>query len=135
MNAQSPAGSLRARLGGRERGTAALETAALLPGIILFGFLVFQFGVAMWTMVEADTAVRSAARAASLSTGDLKLDADAAAEDSLPGVLSVKPGTLAVDLQPANGFDGVRVTLGVEIPGLLFGPSTVWRHADMPMIK
>jgi Flp pilus assembly protein TadG len=142
MNAQSPARSLRARFGGRERGTAALETAALLPLIIFFGFVVLQVGIAMWTMVEADTAVRSAARAASLSTGDAQGDALKAAKGSLPGVLSVKEGTLTVT-NPPNGFDGVAVTMDVEIPGLrieipglpVFGRGTVTRHAEMPTIR
>jgi uncharacterized protein (UPF0333 family) len=139
MSAQSPARSLRAQLGGRERGTASLESALLLPFIILFGIVVFQVGVAMWTMVEADTAVRAAARAASLSTGNPAADAQTAADNSLPGVLSVK--TLDFLQQPTSGFDGVRVTLGVEIPGLRIpglpglGRGTVTRHADMPTIK
>jgi Flp pilus assembly protein TadG len=108
-----------------------LETAALLPLVIFFGFLVFQVGVAMWTMVEATTAVRSAARAASLSPDNRQHAAEAAAASSLPGVLAFVPGTLKA--QPMNGVDGVTVTLDVKIPGLLgFVPSTVTRHADMP---
>jgi hypothetical protein len=36
-----------------------------------------------------------------------------------------------------NGVDGVTVTLGVQIPGLhvKFMPSTVTRHADMPITR
>jgi len=131
MTGESFARSFRSRVGFRERGTAALETAALLPLIIFFSFVVFQVGVAMWTMVEATTAVRSAARAASLSPGNLQPAAEAAAASSLPGVLAVVPGTLTA--QPMSGVEGVTVTLDVKIPGLLvFVPSTVTRHADMP---
>jgi Flp pilus assembly protein TadG len=113
-----------------------LETAALLPLIIFFSFVVFQVGVAMWTMVEADTAVRSAARAASLNPDNIQGAAAAAAASSLPGALAVDGPVTALPMA-VNGVDGVTVTLGVQIPGLhvKFMPSTVTRHADMPITR
>lgn len=129
MTTESWTRSHRDRVGRSDRGSAALETAALLPLIILFGVMVLECGVAMWTMVETDTAVRSAARAAG-SDSDPSA-AKRAAEKSLPAVLTAALGSPTVT--PLPDVKGVRVTLEVKIPGLsILGPLTVTRHADMP---
>ncbi len=133
MNPQSLTRSRRVRVVSGERGTAALETVALLPLIIVAGLLVLQGGIALWTVVEADTAVRSAARAASLSDSPVDAARDAA-KNSLPGLLARDMADPAV--APLADPDGVRVTLTVGIPGwssLGLGPVT--RHADMPTIR
>lgn len=127
MTAGYLARSSRARVGGRDRGTAALETVALLPIIILVGSLMLQLGVAAWTTVAADTAARSAARAATLDRDPL-----AAANNSLPGSLTVSPGNVHTLHSP----DDVRVTLRINIPRVSLLPVfTVQRDAVMPNIR
>lgn len=127
MTAESLARSRRVRLGRRDRGTAGLETVALLPIILLVGTLVLQLGVAVWTTVAADTAARSAARAVTLGG-----DAVTAANGSLPGSLSVSSANVIV----SHGSDDVRVTLTINIPRVSVLPVfTVQRDAVMPDIR
>lgn len=124
---RSPARSNRAAAGYRDRGSAALETVALLPLVILVGSLLFQLGVAVWATNAADTAARSAARAVTLGG-----DALTAANSSLPGALRVAPG----DITTVSGRDEVRVTLRVGIPRVSVLPDlTVQRGAVMPDIR
>lgn len=119
--------SSRMRVGRSSRGSAALETVALLPIIIFVGTLLLQVGVAVWTTVAADTAARSAARAFTLHRDPL-----AAANDSLPGGLRVSPGDIDTVNSPE---DVVRVTLRINIPRVSILPTfTVQRDAVMPNI-
>ena len=119
--------SKRFSVGRRDRGTASLETVALLPIVILVGSLLLQLGVAVWTTVAADTAARSAARAVTLDRDPLT-----AANSSLPGGLSVGLGD--IDTLPTS--DGVRVILRVNIPRVsVLGALSVTREAVMPNIR
>ena len=137
MNARSRAGASRVRCGRRDRGSAALETVALLPLLIFVGSFFLQLGVAVWTTAAADTAARSAARALSLTQGSLErggplIRARKAANDSLPGSLSAEN----VTADPLPGADGVKVTVWVEIPRVSVLPlSTVQREAVMPRVQ
>lgn len=113
--------------GRRDRGTAALETVALLPMIVLVASLVLQLAVAVWTTTAADTAARSAARAATLGR-----DPFTAASGSLPGGLRVAPA----DVEIFHSLDDVRVSLRISIPRVSVLPTfTVRRDAVMPDLR
>jgi len=119
--------SSRGWVGRNSRGSAALETVALLPILILVGSLLLQLGVAIWTTVAGDTAARSAARAFTLHRDPLT-----AANDSLPGGLRVSPGGIET---VSSTDDVVRVTLRITIPRVSVLPVlTVQRDAVMPNI-
>jgi len=110
----------------RERGTASLEVVTLVPIILLVGTLMLQLGVAVWTMVAADTAARQVARAVTLG----ERNPEAAANRSLPGVLSVS------QWEQSGRDDEVRITLSVDVPRVSFLPLfTVKRDAVMPRIS
>jgi hypothetical protein len=127
VTAESMSRSVRKRVGCRDRGTAALEAAALLPIVLFVGTLLLQLGVAVWTTVAADTAARSAARAVTLGR-----DGVAAANSSLPGSLRVSPSNIDI----LQGTDDVRVTLRLNIPRVSLLPVfTVQRDAVMPDIR
>jgi len=127
MTPRSAAQVIPSRIGRRDRGSAGLEVVALLPIVIFVGSLMLQLGVAVWTTVAADTAVRSAARA-----DTLRLDPLDAANSSLPGSLRVNPGGINV----ARSSGTVQVTLRIDIPRVSVLPVfTVQRDAVMPDIR
>jgi hypothetical protein len=127
VTAESRAPSRRVPVGPRERGSAALETAALLPCIIVAGILVLQAGVDMWGVAMADTAARAGARSASRG-----LDPSEAANNALPASLRVGSKVLTTP----GEYDSVRVSLTIEVPQFSVLPDlTVERHAVMPMIR
>lgn len=119
----------RVQVGRRDRGSAALEAAALLPVIVLGGAMVLQLGVTIWTTVAADTAARSAARAVTLHGIDAM---DPAARAALPNGLTVSR---------INGIAGppdqAKVEVVLDVPRILplLDPFTVTRDAVMPMIR
>jgi hypothetical protein len=102
-----------------------LETVALVPLLVMVGTMMLQLGVAAWTTVAADTAARSAARAATLDSGQ---DPRIVANNSLPG-------TLSATVTEAHSDDGVRITVRVDVPRVSLLPQvTVQRDALMPKI-
>lgn len=108
-----------------ERGAAALETAALVPILLLSALVALQVGVAGWTVTSAGQAARDGARAASMGG-----DPTSAAERSLPGVLS------ATDVTERRTGDGRSVTVTVEIPSIAgFSVGEVTRTSEMPVVR
>src|SRR5512132_1048668 len=93
----------------REVGQASVETAALLPLVVLVGALLWQAVVAGQALWLSAAAARTAARAAAVGA-----DADAAARAALPPRLES-----GLRVRPVGG--GVRVA--VRIPSVLSGGS------------
>lgn len=101
---------------------AAVEAAALVPILLVMATFVLQGAAAIWTVTATDVAVRQAARAESLGAPG---GGRAAAEDALPGALSVKRIRY---FGPDRG-----VNLEVEVPRVSFLPQfTVSRTIEMP---
>ena len=92
----------RRRTGGGERGVAAVETAALVPLLLVAALFALQAAAAVWTATGTDLAVRQAARAESLGR-----DPVAAAARALPAGLSVKR------LERLGPDSGVRLVVAV----------------------
>lgn len=108
-----------------ERGAAALETAALIPILVLSALVALQVGVAGWTVTSTGQAARDGARAASLGN-----DPVTAAERSLPG--SLEP----TDVTARRTGDGREVTVTVEVPSLAgFTVGEVSRTSEMPVVR
>lgn len=107
-----------------DRGQASLELLGMIPLLFFAGFLVLQFGVAMWAITSTNEAARQAARAYSLDGAGA---ARPAAEDSLPGSLKV------ASISTVGPDHGVR--LSVDIPVVLpvkLSLGTVTREVVMP---
>jgi len=107
-----------------ERGAAALETASLMPILILSALIALQVGVVGWAVSATGQAARDAARAASLGQ-----DPGVAADRALPGILDVD------SVSTSRPGDGRRVTVTVEVPsivGLKIGE--VSRTSEMPAV-
>ena len=81
-----------------ERGQASVETAILLPAVILVALACWQALLVGWTSISAEHAARAAARARLIGA-----DPRAAAADALPGVmrnnLAVVLGTRTVTVR------------------------------------
>lgn len=58
----------RLRLAARRAGTTAIETAIVLPVVLLFIVGLMEFGRAIWIQATLDYAVESAARCAAINT-------------------------------------------------------------------
>lgn len=98
--------------GGRGRGvdsgSVGIEFVATIPLALMCAMFALQVGAMGWTAVSTSEAAREAARASSLGE-----DVRAAAEDSLPGTLTV---------ERLNTFGpGHGVTLTVKVPRLVPG--------------
>jgi hypothetical protein len=89
------------------RGQASIETAALLPALLLLGLGCWQALLVGWTAISAEHAARSAARAA-LVGGSPR----AAALAALPG-----PMRAGLRVQAGGGSVAVRVSVPRVIPG------------------
>lgn len=99
---------------------AALETAALVPILIVLATFVLQGAAAIWTTTATDNSVRQAARADSLGR-----DPRAAAERALPSGLAVK------EIERFGSGHGIR--LAVDVPRVsLLPPFTVSRRVILP---
>lgn len=109
----------------RERGSAALEVAGLLPLILMTAVIVLQMGVVGWTLVATGQAARDASRAATLGE-----DPGRAASAALPGILAVK------SLEGGNTGDSERYTVTVKVPSLVgISLGDVSRTVQMPDIR
>ena len=101
-----------------ERGSASLEAVVLVPVMLLVALLVLQLGVVGWTVTQTEEAARQAARAHSLDRSP-----HAAAEDALPGALTVEhldasgdEVTLRVKIPRVSPLPVFRVTRSVTMP-------------------
>lgn len=109
----------------RERGTAAIELAGLVPVLLFAALVALQLGIVGWVTLSAGWAARDAARAATLGQ-----DPAQAARGALPGNLS------AQSITGGAGPDSQRYTVQVRIPSLiLIDLGSVSRTVEMPDIK
>lgn len=111
-----------------DRGQAAVEYIGFLPFLILIGIAVIQLGIAAYTIQQAGTAARTAARIASHdNAGDPEAAGKAAVSDWIRG------GT-DIDIGGGDRYDEAEATATVKIPsivpGLSFDP--VQRTSTMP---
>ncbi|MFH8220193.1 TadE/TadG family type IV pilus assembly protein [Streptomyces sp. NPDC018057] len=117
----------RSRRGARaDRGQVAIEYLGFVPVLLLVGLAAIQIGLVAFCALQAGTAARAGARAASLGH-----DAQAACAAAVSGGLSGR--TTCV---PAPGGDTVTVTATVRIPSVipLWNPvGTVRKTATMPL--
>ncbi len=111
-----------------DRGVTAVEYIGFLPILILIGICVVQFGLAAFTIQQAGTAARTAARISSQSDDDA---AGAAAGES--AVSELLQGNTDVDMS-GGSFEDARATATVEIPSIIPGFSfdPVQRTSIMP---
>jgi hypothetical protein len=106
---------------GSAGGSASLELVAAIPLVFFFASLTLQAAADVYTVVSAQEAARSAARAASLGQ-----DAAAAADSSLPDPLRAT----SVTVFGATGH-GVRIVL--DAPRVSPLPTfTVVRQVELP---
>ncbi|KYH45608.1 TadE/TadG family type IV pilus assembly protein [Branchiibius sp. NY16-3462-2] len=109
----------------RERGTAAVELAGLVPILLFAALVALQLGVVGWVTLSAGWAARDAARAATLGQDPVQ-----AARGALPGSLS------AESISGGAADRAQRYTVQVRIPSLiLIDLGSVSRTAEMPDIK
>lgn len=109
----------------RERGTASIELAALVPLILLAAMAALQLGVVGWTVVATGAAARDAARAATLGQSPAQ-----AARGALPGILDARSVTGGATA------DSQKYTVTVPIPRLLIiDLGAVSRTAELPDIR
>ena len=92
----------------RQRGQASIETAALLPVLLVAALVCWQAVLAGWTAVSAAHAARAAAHA------------EMVGEPPLSAASASVPGSMRRGLSVTHGEGRVRVTLRVPavIPGL-----------------
>ncbi|MFC6715121.1 TadE/TadG family type IV pilus assembly protein [Branchiibius cervicis] len=109
----------------RERGTAALEVASLIPLLLFAALVTLQLGIAGWTTLAANSAARDAARAATLGQDPVR-----AARNALPGALSAE----SVSGGPVDRAQ--RYTVKVKLPSLIMiNLGSVSRTVEMPDIR
>src|SRR5436190_19666857 len=97
----------------RQRGQAAIETAALLPALLLAALACWQAVLAGWTSVSAAHAARAAAHAEMVGL------------QPLPAASAAVPGSMRRGLSVADEGGRVRVTVRVPavIPGVDITPA------------
>jgi hypothetical protein len=99
----------------RQRGQASIETAALLPVLLLAALACWQAVLAAWTGVSAAHAARAAARAEMVGGAPLPA-ASAAVPRSMRGGLTVTDtdGRVRVTLHVPAVIPGLDVTLAAD---------------------
>ncbi|WP_246530787.1 TadE family protein [Streptomyces bathyalis] len=125
LGARSRAGAGRAE---RERGASSLELAGMMPLLLLVAMAAIQLGVAGYTVQQAGTGARAAARIASQE--DLAEDYEATGKAAMSDWTASR-----ANFDLGGGEDEVRVTITVTIPSVVpgvddFGDAT--RSATMP---
>lgn len=113
----------------RERGQAALEYLGFIPLLLLVGLCAIQLGIAAYTVNQAGTAARVAARTAGQ-------DDPAAGSPERAGASAIS-GWLSGGLSwsASSGGDDVTYTAHIDIPSVLPGLSklgTATRSSTMP---
>jgi hypothetical protein len=99
----------------RQRGQASIETAALLPVLLLAELACWQAVLAGWTGVSAAHAARAAAHAEMVGAAPLPA-ASAAVPQSMRGGLTMTDGDgrVRVTLHVPAVIPGLDVTLGAD---------------------
>ncbi|AVZ75039.1 septum formation initiator [Streptomyces lunaelactis] len=109
-----------------DRGVTAVEYIGFLPILILVGICLVQFGLAAYTMQQAGTAARTAARIGSQgSDAEGRAAGEAAVSDLVRGGTRVDMG---------GSFDDAEATATVRIPSIIpgFDFDPVKRTSTMP---
>ncbi|MEU9121341.1 TadE family protein [Streptomyces sp. NPDC048506] len=114
---------------GDDRGQASIEFLGFLPILLVVALAVVQLGLAAYTVQQAGTAARAAARTASMDRADRETDPQTAGREAISGWVAER-ATIVV----GGGGDTVRATARVRIPSLIpgvdFGSAS--RSATMP---
>ncbi|MFC8076337.1 TadE family protein [Streptomyces sp. NPDC057307] len=111
----------------RDKGQASIEFAGVLFLLLIAGLAAIQLGLAAYSVQQAGTASRAAARAASQYDGGWEQVGESSMSDWLAN-------DTTFDRDP--GFDDVKVTAEVQIPSIfpaLFDLGTAKRDTTMPM--
>ncbi|MFC8827603.1 TadE family protein [Streptomyces sp. NPDC057137] len=111
----------------RDRGQASIEFAGVLFLLLIAGLAAIQLGLAAYSVQQAGTASRAAARAASQYDAGWEQVGQSSMSDWL-----ANDTTFDRD----QGFDDVKVTAEVEIPSIfpaLFDLGSAERDTTMPM--
>jgi len=100
-----------------ERGQASIETAILLPALLVVALACWQALLVGWTSISAEHAARAAARAR-LIGGEPR----AAAAGALPGVLrdglsvALRDGSVTVRVRTPSLVPGFAMDMTAEAP-------------------
>ncbi|GAB7031331.1 TadE family protein [Streptomyces sp. NPDC021749] len=116
--------------GGRDRGQASVEFLGFLPILLVVALAVVQLGLAAYTVQQAGTGARAAARTASMDRADRETDPRSAGRAAMSGWVADR-ATISV----SEGGDAVSATARVTIPSIIpgvddFGSAS--RSATMP---
>ncbi|WP_030800898.1 TadE family protein [Streptomyces sp. NRRL S-337] len=115
---------------GRDRGQASIEFLGFLPILLVVALAVVQLGLAAYTVQQAGTGARAAARTASMDRADRETDPRSAGRAAMSGWVADR-ATISV----SEGGDAVSATARVTIPSIIpgvddFGSAS--RSATMP---
>lgn len=111
-----------------DRGSAALEYLGVLPILLLVALAGIQLGLVAYTVSQAGTAARAAARAE--AKYDSGITGVAAGQSAVSGWLAA-----TITVGSADGGDAVTATASIPIPSVIPGISIfdpVQRSATMP---
>ncbi|AZS73875.1 pilus assembly protein [Streptomyces sp. Je 1-4] len=120
----------RLRGHGRDRGQVSIEFLGFLPILLVVGLAVVQLGLAAYTVQQAGTGARAAARTASMDEADREAGPQAAGLSAMSGWVA-DGATISV----GGGGDEVSATARVPIPSIIPGVDnfgTASRTATMP---
>ncbi|WP_399086551.1 TadE/TadG family type IV pilus assembly protein [Streptomyces sp. BBFR2] len=119
----------RTRPAARDRGQASIEFLGFLPLLLIVALAVVQLGLAAFTVQQAGTGARAAARTASLDPRDRQRDPAAAGRAAMTGWVADR-----ARIGVAGAGEAVRATATVSLPSLIPGVSlgSVSRSATMP---
>ncbi|MGW1374879.1 TadE family protein [Streptomyces sp. NPDC002446] len=119
----------RLRGPGRDRGQVSIEFLGFLPILLLVALAVIQLGLAAYTVQQAGTGARAAARTASMDRAEQESDPQTAGRAAMSGWVA-DDATISV----GGAGDAVRATATVRIPSLIPGVDfgTASRSATMP---
>ncbi|MFI0712112.1 TadE/TadG family type IV pilus assembly protein [Streptomyces inhibens] len=119
----------RLRGHGRDRGQVSIEFLGFLPILLVIGLAVVQLGLAAFTVQQAGTGARAAARTASMDRADREVDPQAAGKAAMTGWVA-DGATISVGGTGGSVRATVRVPIPSIIPGVDFGSAS--RSATMP---
>ncbi|MEU8567643.1 TadE/TadG family type IV pilus assembly protein [Streptomyces pathocidini] len=111
-----------------ESGQVSLEFLGFLPILLILGLAAIQLGIAAYTVSQAGTAARAAARTASYE--DPPTDPTAAGRAAISGWLASR-----ADVRVTGGPEEATATTRVDIPSVIPGIGsfgTAERSATMP---
>lgn len=116
----------------RERGQVAIEYLGFIPLLLLVGLFAIQLGVAAYTVNQAGTAARVAARTASQDHPERT--PENAGRSAISGMFA---GSDDSQFQRSRGFREVTYTARLRIPSIVPGLDDGWlgwaeRESTMP---